>query len=304
MSAPLVVAALQAPTLLNIWARSEKWRLVAAPLGDHEGLAEAELLAPDLRQPISGKPDVVLVCSPAQLKRAREMWPDAKHVWVLHNSTPGYLPSAEREQIAAAVALTDQVKTRHELAWKAQGGSIPRVQLIIPYFEPMSRWGWARHRLWSMVSRPETRHPEHLFGIQEVLSHYALHERHTLYGQGQPGGFLDPRAKQAVIAACSAYISHMPEWAGFGLAEHEMLAAGVPVIGRRWADLRTDLSEEYTGLTDSVVEQASVAAYLSESIRSCWLGKGLSLLGLQFIADRRTRRQMDEGIEAFLQGVL
>jgi hypothetical protein len=114
-----------------------------------------------------------------------------------------------------------------------------------------------------------------------------------IYGQDAPAGFLDDRAKRALGAECSCYVSPLPPWAGFGLAQHECFAAGVPVAGLIWGDLREEMPG-YGGLTESLDDLAD------QVVRICTdesYAQQLSAIGLDYIARHRTMLTMEVAVE-------
>lgn len=280
---PLVVWALQAPTLLNLLARSAAWRLTVADLGDASMLKEAELLRAERYR--SGDPAVVFVCTPDHLAAARQRFPRSRHVWVLHNGRRQLLPPTA--DVAETLCLS------HHVARLQQRDGITG-HVVVPAYEPSLGFRWTPNKLFVMMSRPSSRtgEREHLLNMVERASG----KRATRYGQDQAGGFLYDRA--AVYADCSGYLSALPDWAGFGLAEHEALAAGVPVIGnRRWGDMEEELPD-YSGLQGSVSEQGRAAKRVAEDAE---FAAQLSERGIEFISAHRTRARMDAGITSLLE---
>lgn len=285
---PTVVFALQSPTLLNALSRSRRWQLEVADLGDHPG-QEAELLeAPRYR---GGPVDHVFACSPEHWRRAREEFPRAKLWWLIHNGQPHLIPrDIEPER---AVALSRRVAAM-------QGRVRPElpIHLVVPSYEPRRVWQWGRG-CWTMISRPATRHPEHLRCVQRVRQ--IAQVEHVLCGEGQPGGFLYPDGRERKQRSCAAYLSALPKWSGFGLAEHECLAAGVPIVGSRWGDMPEEMPDDYAGLDDAPEVQALVLRDLCDPVRGPELGEELSQVGLDFIAAHRKLERMEVGIQGVLE---
>jgi len=281
---PTVVFALQSPTLLNVLAKSKRWQLEVADLGDHPGQESALLEAPAYR---GGPVDHVFVCSPEHWRRAREQFPRARLWWLVHNGLPGIIPADIQPE--RAVALSRRVAGLQRLVRP----DLP-ILVVTPAYEPRRVWSWAPGA-WTMVSRPATRHPEHLHNVERVRA--LADVDHELYGEGEPGGFLYPEDREKKQSACSAYLSALPRWSGFGLAEHECLAAGVPVVGSRWGDMPEEMPEEYVGLVDAPSVQAAVLRSLADPVHGPALGRTLSEIGLAFIAGHRRLEQMEEGIQ-------
>lgn len=298
-SAPRVVAALQSPTLLNAWASSRNWRLEVAELGDHDGLSQAALL--DLPAWDGDARDVaaVLVTTPLQLEQAGRLFPDAAHVWILHNGRPGLLPPKLAGEVDGILTLSRKVlalqHTHHPALMR-----IPSW-VIAPSYEPRDRFGWTERRAWTMKSRPGTRDPYDLALTDQIIALAADRSVDiVLYGQDAPGGFLHGEARETLIRACSCYVSPLPPWAGFGLAQHECMAAGVPVAGLMWGDLREDLARDHPGLTANLDDLADVVVRLSTDEP---FARSVSQAGLDYIARRRTRARMDRAVAGFVEEV-
>lgn len=96
---------------------------------------------------------------------------------------------------------------------------------------------------------------------------------------------------------CSTYLSALPKEAGFGLTEHENLAAGVPVIGSRWGDMDSEMSAGYWCLHDRHANQVSALKQLAVDHDAA---KQVSERGLDFIAEQRTPQRMEESIQQLL----
>jgi hypothetical protein len=112
------------------------------------------------------------------------------------------------------------------------------IEVILPHFKPAPRWKWCGGDIWTVLSRPETRHPMATAGVLEIV--YLLNNPaivHTWYGQHQSGGFLNQAEMIARQSACSAYLTMLPPQSGVGLTEHECMAAGVPLVGAEWGDI-------------------------------------------------------------------
>lgn len=294
MTRPLVVAALQAPTLLNIWASSKPWDLRVADLGGSGDLEEAKLLRVERYD--GGEPLAVMVCHPEQIAAARERWPKAKIVWVLHNARH----TTDDPAIDRWVALNTHIAM--------QAGSYAdydRCSVVTPAYHARPTWRWAPDELWTMQSRPST--PERPDPnraadqaiLDEVLARGNLRCCHRMFGQGQPGGFLDESAKYRMMSRCSGYLSCLRPWAGFGLAQHEMLAAGVPLIANEWLGA-ADGDHVLYGVTRAHINVALNAAGVCRD--RDW-ARTISDSGLAFIAKYRTRQIMDEGIERLLEAL-
>ncbi len=278
-----VVFAIQAPTLLNRLKETTKWRLEVADLGDATMAERSRLAVPRYA---GGDVHAVFVTTPAQLWGARFRWPGAKLVWVAHNGRPAVIDPAGRG--LPILAFSKRVA---RLQKSAQPG-VP-VAAIRPAYEPEPIWSWKKDLAWLMLSRPDTRQPDLPEANRYVLSRSGVTCR--MYGEGQPDGFLaDPRT---VMRSCSAYLSALPHWAGFGLSQHECFAAGVPVVCSRWGDTAEEISADYEGLNDDLDNQAAALMLCATNQAFARL---LSRLGLEYITQHRTPAAMDREIEQAL----
>jgi hypothetical protein len=150
-----IVAALQSPTLLNIWASASTWKLEVAELGDHEALAERALLsAPQW----DGNPDgvaAVLVTTPAQLERAEQFLPRAAKLWVFHRAMRGLLPDPLVTRVHGIVTLSRRVL---DLQRTLQEELLAKPAWVVPpAYSAQASYGWRPDRAWLMKSRPSTR---------------------------------------------------------------------------------------------------------------------------------------------------
>lgn len=286
-----VVAALQSPTLLNILRKSSSWDLHVAPLGDHEGLAEvAELTVPTWNEG-DPAPEIVLVCSPAHLFNAKTRWPKARVVWVVHNGWERWLLPPEHEDKVAGVVVFGE-----RLRWLCQAGRKPRFHFVSPAYEVSQKWSWTPDCLWTLRNQPNTRNDD----SPNVFAAITQESTHTFYGQGQNAGFADAAKKANLLSSCSAYVSALHRTAGFGLAEHEAMAAGVPLIGGWWGDMEEELSPSYWGLQHNLYK-------MYEATRRVVVDKDgaeeLSALGCEYITKYRTQERMDQTAKDFLKAL-
>lgn len=288
-----VVVAHQSPTLFNQLAKSTEWNLFMSPMGDHEGLAELELCRVPIWPEDSNQfPDLVLVCSPMQLSVARSRWPIVKRLWVLHNGMNRSLLPAELESnIDGAICFSNRVR------WLQDGRSVP-LFYVSPAYEPDPIWKWRPGLLWSMISRPLTRDDDRELVIPAVTRRAGGCE---IFGQERPSGFIGEARKRELLSSCSAYVSCLTRSAGFGLAEHEAMAAGCPIIGGWWGDMPEELGLRYWGLQDQLSDMANAAYRVTQQD---FRAEQLSDLGLKYIAEHRTLWRMDETIRALLGNVL
>lgn len=288
-----VVAAAQSPTLLNSLAQARQWSFRVADLGDCRGLAEmSALTVPPWQHGVDREPQIVFVCTPMQFEVALARWPKAQILWFIHNGRErGLLPVDYEDRIAGAVCFSEHLR------WICQAGrKRPFYFLSMPY-EPAPEWSWAPNSLWTMRNRADTRSDDGLNVIAAITDGFA----HTYYGQGHPTAFADDATKRRLRGSCSAYVSALHRTAGFGLAEHEAFAAGVPVIGGWWGDLPSELSSRYWGLQHDIRSMRAAIERVAQS--PAWASE-LSALGLEYIAKHRTVARFEETVAALLSAVL
>jgi hypothetical protein len=282
-----VVFALQSPTLLNILACSSAWSLTRLDMGD-ASFAEAPLCQVPCTKP-GATPSIVFVCSPAHWETAGRLFPKAQRVWVLHTGQPELIPDFEGicEVLVFHGRIARIVKeARPEL----------RCHVVVPWYETAPVWSWAADLTWTVRSRPSTRPLSYPY-LTRVADHFA---DHRIYGEDQPLGFLGPEAKLGLLRSCSGYLSALPTWVGIGLTEHECLAAGVPIVGSRWADMPENMPPEYTCLDDEPDRQVEALRRL-RSDRA--YAMEMSTIGLEFIRQHRSKATMDQQIAAMLQEI-
>lgn len=290
-----VVFAMQSPTLLNILAKSHKWDLSVADLGDSQGLAEAQLAeAPQWDGRADGV-EAVFVCSPDQERNAHIIFPRSKIVWVAHNGRCEILdlPTSECDHY-----LTFSYRVKHMVEAHVPSAN---VQAIVPYFKAQPVWDWVSDTSWTFRNRPSTRQPdvdEMMTRVFELTRRYKL-ESHLVYGQDQALGFATEATKEMLHRCSSCYLSTLPRWAGFGLAEHEAMAAGVPLVALSWGDFDNG-EHKVQGIRNSL---QSVANYLI--ISRMYRGEAIqmSMSGLDFIDQRRSMRRMECCIETLLDSL-
>lgn len=284
---PRVVFALQSPTLLNKLVASKHWKLEVADLGD-SSLAERALLKAPMY--VSGDVELVIVATPDHLRAAKKRWPSAKHVWAVHNGRPNMLPP-DADGLSVLV-FSQKVK---ELQLWAR----PHLQIdcVRPFYNANKIWAWRENYVWSMLSRPNTRHSVQLLFNREVLQWSGVNAH--FFGEGQQEGFLADSLP--LMRSCSAYLSSLPFWSGFGLAQHECFEAGVPLVCSRWGDSPTEISTEYFALVDDLFKQAQALKLLASPDGRPFAEK-LSDLGLEYIRRHRTLLSMEQEIERFLDG--
>lgn len=301
---PVVVAALQSPHLLNNWAEARDWHLYYDLLGDHDGLAETK----DIQLPYfdqSGihpeKVRAVLVTSPLQLETARSRYPNARVFWVVHT---GYfldvLPKEHAESIDGIITLTRTVQ-RIQLEHKPQLMKKSNY-VIAPYYRPETSWEWTPNLLWTIRSRAGSRMPASKQRFDFVIA--GIRKRVTgssnlkllFFGQDAPDGYISEKGKRALWRQSSAYISALPIDAGFGLAEHEAMAHGVPIVGSRWGDIDDEMSPDYPSLVTAEEDMVEVAINLAHDRQ---LAEKASRLGLDYIRNCRSKKHMNSQVRSF-----
>jgi hypothetical protein len=287
--APRVVFYLQAPTLLNVYAQSARWRLEVLVLASTSAqLAESKLLSAPRFRGNKDSVEHVFVCEPAHYAAAMREFRGAKLTWVVHNARTELVPLNVRPE--ACLALSKSVEAAHAKRFGSEAS-----HCIVPFYEPQPRWKHVPNKPWAMRNRPHTRHPDELEQLARVANVMDV----PVYGQDQPPGFLSGAAKEALFRESSCYVSCLPKWAGFGLAEHECFSAGVPVVGPYWGDLEDEMPDRYVTLGGDVERQVGAVRDLTDgdtAIRP----EHLSELGFDMLRKHRSRQRMDSGIEQFL----
>lgn len=285
MPKPKVVWAEQSPTLLNILARSDKWDLQVADLGD-TGFAECQLLQAPWWDGLTLDVELVFAASPDHIARARETFPLAKIVQVAHQGYYHRLPDPDDAErvLCFNAANAQQLSERLRLS---------SIRTIIPHFEADCVWGWKENLTWTALSRPHTRHPMASAGVLEVLHYAGKAVKHTWHGEGQDGGFLDRANLQAKHRHCSCYLSVLPPKSGMGMTEHECMAAGVPIVGATWgcSPLGND-----GGLFDFWDFQGMVGK-LQDCLHDPDTANDCSQVGLDYISDNHTLERMNQSID-------
>lgn len=286
-----VVVAFQSPTLFNILARSDEWKLWMSPMGDHEDLKEMDLReVPVWNRSKHPMPDLVLVCSPAHLETARSRYPNTPVVWVLHNGRHRHLlPTAFEKHLVGAMVFSQTVQ------WLQGRRTIP-VHFVSPAYEAQPIWQWRPNLLWTLRNRPKTRSDD----LDAVVSAITAGLDHTFYGQGQPAGFATSDVRTLLTRGCSAYVAALDRCAGFGLSQHECFAFGVPVIGGWWGDLPDELSYRYWGLQNDLFDMQKAAQRVARDPVSASV---LSQLGVEYIRSHRTKERMNESIRVMLESL-
>jgi hypothetical protein len=305
---PIVLFAAQAPTLLNRLVTSPAWDLRAEPMGDHDGIAEMrELGVPSLA---GDTPDVIVVCSPRQLKAARGIAIAAAEpipiVWAAHN---GYEPSLTDGWEGPVLTFSANNLATHTPR------SRQHTYVIRPSFQPKpdSRTTPAYRTLrslFTMESRPETR----VFAksMRAALRGQIVDTSSVpvvTYGQHQPAGYLEAPARERLFRGGSlGYLSCLPTNAGFALAEHEALEAGCPLLALAWGDAHVTLAG-YPGLCHSEAQMVRRLEELASVVREGDAAidarrAQYAEAGWDALLTHTTPRIQNDGINAFLDGLL
>ena len=311
---PIVCWALQAPTLLPLLANTRAWDLRYARMADDSGLAETqEMRGVKEMDPFEVKPDVMFVCSPDQLRVAERV--RAHHhvaipvVWVAHN---GYELRVVPESWTGPILVMSAANIHAHVM------TIARTVFVIRPHVPPGRYNRPRVSVsaspadrmplhcWTSKNRPKTRtlgERSRLSGIEEACA--AAGAKLSIFGDGQPCGFLTEDGKQALYAEGAVYVSSLEQTAGFGLAEHEVLAHGGAIVTRAWGDAFVTWAG-HPGLchTDAQIHaRIGSLARQSHAQRHRWLRDCFEASD-RILDDSYGRAVMDDGILALLDTLL
>ena len=147
-----------------------------------------------------------------------------------------------------------------------------------------------------MRNRPTTRNPEGLQLLQVVGQAVGdcLHVLWARLASGLPNSRAGAGTKvYGAPLMCQLFRSGR----GFGLAEHECFAAGVPVVSSRWGDMDQEMPTDYWALNDSIEAQQEA---LRRLVRDREPAERLAEIGMDFIRTYRTQERMDAEIGALL----
>ncbi len=292
MKTPIALWALQAPGLLKQLAKSHVWNLRVLPMGDHENLAEAANgdLANVQRLAMGERPDIIFVCTPAHLRAAEEMMAKTgvlvPIVWVAHNGFEMHLVPADWQ--GPVLTMSTNNLHAHLFDNPKRTGYVVRPTYPPRYADTLPPAPSAR--FWMMQNRPASRALQTRLLGQEVRTCFEKEIGVPLevYGQDQPNGFLSLPEKHALIDEGGVYVSFLPQCAGFGLAEHEVLARGGMLLCRAWGDTFLTLAD-YPGLVSSVDELgkkakriASAPAAMRKSYWENCRARGRDILDLHY----------------------
>lgn len=165
--------------------------------------------------------------------------------------------------------------------------TIKSAHYLSLYYEPKPTWKWQSNTPIAIMSRPWHRRASTV-ARQELLK--ANLKSFSIYGEGQPGGFLFETDKRRVMTDCSCYIAMVGETGGFGLSEHEAMAMGCPVVARRWGDMQ-DRFPGYPGFADSDEDLEGLAC---RCLQDKFFAESLSRMCLDYVATYHTRERFEE----------
>ena len=287
---PVVVIGYQSPGLVCRLRLSNSWNLQAHPLGEPLCDSWPDWAAPEFRGDAASV-EMVLVGSARQLLEARRIFPRARIVQLAHQGHLHRLPV----WYEATNILTFSFGNRLQLLRHME---FSNIFVVRPFFEPASIWKWQKNEVWTMMSNPELRKPLDNAGPNQILAMAAGNGiRHTWYGAGRPVGTLDEIGKRRVMSSCAAYLTVLRPKSGVGLAEHECMAAGVPVVGAAFADALDAAQDlplwDYWDF-DYIVEDLLRAAH-----HKSWAQR-FSEMGLEYISSHCNLSAMDESIQLLL----
>ncbi len=197
-----VVWAIQAPTLLNILARSDAWQMSVADFGDADGLAESRQLSAPVWDGRREGVRMVFVCSPSHVDHARELLPGVRVALVAHQGYSHKLPTCpEADTVVSFSALVERC-IRDDAQRRPALAHLRRFHTIRPWFEVTPTWRWAPNDIWTMRSRPGTREPLASAELDSIRGLVSIHTR--VFGQDQPNGMLESAEKQMASPASFA----------------------------------------------------------------------------------------------------
>jgi hypothetical protein len=288
---PRVVWVAQAPLLLNRLCLSRSWNMQVASLPDANGLAElAQMDAPKWDGNSKGVV-AAFACAPDHVQWVKEHLPDAKLVLVAHQGYAQKLPPAP--------PITPVVAFSSRCAFFVSSQIVQQVSVLTPAYAPCPCWSWSPDKVWTMMSRPKTRENISFAALEDARR--IAHTEIGVYGQDQPDGFLTPQAKTYRLSSCSAYFEALPPRAGFGLAEHEAMAAGCPVVGAAWGDICTRLSCQKAFADYSNIY--GLAALADRAAKDKEWAEARSAEQLQYIRDCFSQERMDESVERAMANI-
>ena len=275
----------QSPTLLNLFRASPEWDLRVADLGDCS-FQEKDLLTCLVEQPDQiAHPDAVFVCAPGHFCRARKAWPKAKLVWVFHQGYPNREPQ-EAKECCAAVCFHPAIAAMLETF---------SVRVLTPHFPVSHQWKFGPTDAYMMMSRPRSRPMMQIAANKELLQavETATGKRAWWYGEQAPDGFrADP---STLYAEHACYLSRLPWRSGIGLAEHEAMAAGMPMVGAAWGAYWETWNNHMR-----YCDTDMIAAEAKEIMTSRTRAENLSELQQRYVGATYSTENMNDSIARFI----
>ena len=283
-----IVAAMQSPTLLNNLAQiRDVWSIEVVDLTDErDAFKESSLLELSRYDGTAGSVDMFWGCDEKHMRWANENLPGVPQAFFAHSGLPEYVGPSANGRLVVGMLLANL----RMVATNFQPDSLHRLS---PAYEAKPRWTWCPQKAWTMMSRPEARSAKTLASFQRVI---VLAEEkyspspwwHLLYGQGQSRGFIGPEERERHLSRCSCYLSFQQPYGGFGLAEHEAMAAGTPVCAIRWGDM-ADEAPNHPGIRET---EREVAAAAVRCLSDEGFAREVSEAGLEYIRKWRTRERL------------
>lgn len=105
--------------------------------------------------------------------------------------------------------------------------------------------------------------------------------------------------KMEVMSSSSAYASLLHRSAGFGLAEHEGMSLGSPLLGSFWGDMEIEV-RDMPSLRYSIRELPGVASILATDQQ---FAEECSAASLDYISTCRTESRMNETIASAVEQI-
>ena len=272
-----------------------------ADFGDSEDLAEMSQLEAPLWDGIESNVELVFVCSPLHVVRARKFLPKARIALVSHQGFGHKVPYSEDAAVLVTFSTAVQQFIQSDATRLLHLRDISRYAVLTPHFRVTPNWRWRSNVIWTMKSRPDTREPLALAMLNSIQAMSKLSIR--VFGQLQSDGLLDRMGKEKLRSESSCYLSALHPRAGFGLSEHEAMAAGCPVIGTLWGDLqlshRLGLTGPWSGFREygdlyNLIDLLSIVATTPDRARQ------ISEEQQEYVSSAFSVRRMDASITELL----
>ena len=288
---PRIIAAMQAPTLLQRLSQAKQWRIETLDAGD-SALQEASLCKlPQWDGDLTGVV-AAWACSPAHVEWFQNYCRGVPIWWLGHNVKPELYPTVARR-------LPLLCFTQHSLGVLAPLHLGEHRAHVVPRYDPEPVWRWQAGMSWAMRSRPKHRFADEVSRLEWVVAQAQERRPHThlRFGEGQPGGFVDEAGKRAVSASCSAYVSSLPPWTGIQQGEHEAMALGCPMITAPNQDYATG------GLVSPCVAESEVdqVAALARCLDHPGVAAEASAAGLAYVARWHGAARSEESVCSYLE---